>query len=629
MKDCQSQYKARIRSLEEVIAWRNRSCRLIQLLRSLLFLLFAACLVAALTGNLSGLLAYVLPGLPLLALFATAAYHETVESRQRSDQIRLSINQQQIRRLERDWAALPQVPFDVPPEAACLSNDLDLFGKASLMKLACIARTPLGIRKMGQWLLEPCSPEEILKRQRAVAELKDEFELREELQLLSHTVAAAQTDPGELLAWADGNLWLDRRKWLLWFGRLSAALVLCCLIGFFFPGAPRMILGGLGLVLVIINIGFTVFYSGSIHSIFNAVGYRQKDVAVFVDLFRLSSRLSEDDACLGEIRQELVSGKNNAVSATGNLRTIIGMAQMRRSGLMFLVYILFQFLFLLDIHTLWWLEKWQRKYGMRVAAWLHSVATLESLVSLSNLAFHQSDWVFPRIDTRESQVVSEQIGHPLLPDQQRVCNDVEIGPADTMLLVTGSNMSGKSTLLRSIGLNCVLAQAGSVVCAKSMSLPPLRIETSMRIGDSISDGVSFFMAELKRLRQITREAEQLEKDPERVLLFLLDEILQGTNSRERQIAVIRVCEHLLESKAIGAISTHDLELAEADKIRSRCRTVHFREFFEQNPAGQQEMKFDYLMRQGTSPTTNALKLLEMVGLGWKEDPPGADSGKSG
>ena len=199
-------------------------------------------------------------------------------------------------------------------------------------------------------------------------------------------------------------------------------------------------------------------------------------------------------------------------------------------------------------------------------------------------------------------------------NESRVPNDVQVGPPGTVLLVTGSNMSGKSTLLRSVGVNVVLGQMGSVVCADQLSMPPMHIETSMRIADSLADGVSFFMAELKRLKEVVDTAKAHQGDNPRRMLFLLDEILQGTNSRERQIAVSRVVRKLIDESAIGAISTHDLDLATTGDLEKACQTVHFSEQFKEVD-GKKQMTFDYRMKSGIAETTNALKLLEIVGLG--------------
>jgi DNA mismatch repair ATPase MutS len=197
-----------------------------------------------------------------------------------------------------------------------------------------------------------------------------------------------------------------------------------------------------------------------------------------------------------------------------------------------------------------------------------------------------------------------------------VPNDVTLGPPGTFLLVTGSNMSGKSTLLRSIGMNVVLAQAGGPVAALSFRLPPVLLATSILVEDSLVDGVSFFMAELLRIRQVVDAAGRA-RDAGRVPLYLLDEILRGTNTQERQIAVRRVLSHLLAAGALGAVSTHDLELAQIPELAAACQPVHFRENFAPGAErqGKPVMTFDYLLRPGVATTANALKLLDLVGLG--------------
>jgi hypothetical protein len=612
--DRKAVYQNEMVRLAKVIAWRDRVSAMIGLGRGILFLIAVLCIIGSLTGILIGAWAYIIPSLPLVILIILAAYHETILDRQILDRNKADINHDQIHRIEHNWSKLSEPKIEIPPERFHLCKDLDLFGQASLFKILSITKTPLGVRTLAGWMMNPADPDQIQKRQQAVNRLTDQLQLREELQLLAKSVADSRTDPDHLLEWAKGSLWLEKRPGLRYFTRVSSCLMLGLLIGFFLPGAPRIFLGGASLGLLLVHFGLTAIFSGSIHGIFNSVGYRQRDVSNYFHLFLLSRKLPEDCELLESIRNQLSSGDHNAVICIKSLQRIIGIAQMRRNGLMFLVYLCVQFLFMIDFHTLSWLEKWHKQNAERVQHWLWSLAEWEALTSLSNLAFHHPEWTFPKIDQRLGTLTAFGLGHPLINGNDRVCNNVTVGPTQTILLVTGSNMSGKSTLLRSIGLNAILAQMGSAVCAGKMEMPSVQIETSMRIGDSVSDGISFFMAELKRLRQITVEAENLKQVPGKTLLFLLDEILQGTNSRERQIAVVRVCHHLLESQAIGAISTHDLELAEAPEISNRVQAVHFREFFETSTDGKNEMKFDYLMREGVSPTTNALKLLTMVGL---------------
>jgi len=204
------------------------------------------------------------------------------------------------------------------------------------------------------------------------------------------------------------------------------------------------------------------------------------------------------------------------------------------------------------------------------------------------------------------------LGHPLIPADRRVANDVTVGPPGSFLLVTGSNMSGKSTLLRALGVNVVLAQAGAPVCAAALEMPPVSVCTSMRVQDSLEEGVSYFMAALQRLKLVVSAAEAAgPADP--LLLYLLDEVLQGTNTAERQVAVRRILRHLLRLRTIGAVTTHDLELAACEELATSSEAVHFTEGVEHED-GAARLTFDYRLRPGVATSRNALKLLKMVGL---------------
>jgi DNA mismatch repair ATPase MutS len=205
-------------------------------------------------------------------------------------------------------------------------------------------------------------------------------------------------------------------------------------------------------------------------------------------------------------------------------------------------------------------------------------------------------------------IAGKSVGHPLLPDDRRVSNDVDLGPPGSVLLITGSNMSGKSTLLRSIGLNIVLGQAGGPVCATQFIMPASDLQTSIRVQDSLELGLSYFMAALARLKGVVDAAEH--ERPGRVLVYLLDEILQGTNSVERSLAVRAVARHLLEAGAIGAMTTHDLALAEHEPLKSAARLVHFTETVDEHGA----MRFDYRLQPGLATSRNALRLMQMIGI---------------
>lgn len=583
-------------------------------LRGLTF--FTACglaLAGWVSNELSGTW-YVGAGVSLAAFMVIAFFHEQLladagqmrERRKRCDM--------QTARLDRRWDRIATIDVPVPESYRSLANDLDLFGPASLFQLICMARTSQGKRMLRDWLLEPAKPEEILLRQKAARRLAANYDLRDELDLRGRMLGASQTGPQAFVEWAEGPAWLSRRPWLTWLSRLLTVSVL----GLFVLGLagliePFVLLVSL-LCLIGVNTHVCALYTGTILSIFDNVSSRNNEIRHYWRLFELIAELEDESGFIERMRAGIGKTPREPLIRLQRLMKIMSVANLRRAGLLGIPYIASQLIVLTDFHLLACLETWQRQNGSFVRRWFDAVAQLEALSSLATLAHDHPHWTFPVIGKGEAALQAQAIGHPLLPDDTCVRNDVRIGPRGTFLLVTGSNMSGKSTLLRAVGINVALAQAGGPVCAAELCLPPLQIATSMRVHDSLADGVSFFMAELKRMKQIVDQSRALTNARERTLLYLLDEILQGTNSIERQIAVARIIGYLVAQGAIGAVSTHDLELAGVTDLAGACQTVHFRETIDSNNSRQQ-MTFDYQMRPGLAPTTNALKLLELVGLG--------------
>ena len=239
--------------------------------------------------------------------------------------------------------------------------------------------------------------------------------------------------------------------------------------------------------------------------------------------------------------------------------------------------------------------------------WLEALGELEALTLLATARRDNPGWAAPEFGCAR-EVAADDIGHPLIADARRVANSVKVGPPGSVLLITGSNMSGKSTLLRSIGLNIVLAHAGACVCARHMSLPDCDLQTSIRVTDSLERGLSYFMAALARLKGVVDAAQHERKD--RVLVYLLDEILQGTNSVERSLAVRAVTRHLLDAGAIGAMTTHDLGLADEEPLKSAAQLMHFSETLDADGT----MGFDYVLKPGIATSRNALRLMQMIGI---------------
>ncbi|MGL5097604.1 MAG: MutS-related protein, partial [Planctomycetia bacterium] len=502
----------------------------------------------------------------------------------------------------------PSPDDGVGPVAPGVDADLDLFGRGSLFQLMGSVQTSGGRFRLRDWLLRPADPETIARRQEAVADWAPALDARQELERRGRRTTVDPRWIGRFVDWAEGDFFLDRRPAL----RLYAVIAPLMLFGFLTLDFFDVVSPWCWIFVVMANIVVSFQVCGRIHEIFDQIDGRRRAVKHYETLFDAVVALPHGVAWTQDRRAAL----NVDGGATVNFRRlgrVCDLACLRFSS----AFLAIQTVLLWDFQVLAAAERWKRRQRANVRRWFDAVADAEALAALAGLKHDHPAWAFPNVaGGAAAKLQAAGVGHPLLPEADRVCNDVTIGPPGTMLLVTGSNMSGKSTLLRAVGLNALLAQAGGVVCAASWTMTPLVVATSMRISDSLAAGVSLFFAELRRLREIVDLADAV-REPAAggaTLLFLLDEILQGTNSAERRICVLHVLGRLIERGAIGAASTHDLELAHHPAVASAVQPFHFRESFATTPAGE-IMTFDYRLQPGVATTTNAVKLLELVGLG--------------
>jgi hypothetical protein len=573
------------------------------------------------------------------AMFAAFLVVVTINEpiRDRLDELKRhrSVVRRLIARLQRDWHELATpalsrqlAEVQLTAHRRDVADDLDLLGHASLFHLVSMAATTPGIRTLAHWLSGPAIATVARQRAAAVQSLAPLRDQRLRFYTLARQVGESSGDPDRFAQWATGEPWLASRRPLLIWANVSAALAVALLLMTVIAACGLLptvyFRGGLiGLfLLIVVNLALTGALLGPAHAIFSIAMANRRAVSDYEELFSAATWIPESsDDSLVRIRQTLAGGDRSAVMAMREMQKVAAAGGLRQSAGTFLIYLPLQVLGLWDVRVLNRLEQWQSKYRGDVGCWFDALGELESLLSIAALADEYPGWTQPAWNEPHDAPLlrADWIGHPLLSDDARVCNDVAIGPPGTLLLVTGSNMSGKSTMLRSIGLNVALAGAGTPVCAAKFELPSLELATSIRVSDNLSEGVSFYMAELKRLKSVVDHARDMSQVDDRVCLFLLDEILQGTNSRERQIAVVQVLGHLIKSLAIGAISTHDLELADEPDLQSIATAVHFRETIRPDAEGKEQMTFDYRIRQGVSPTTNALRLLEMVGLGHENE----------
>lgn len=500
------------------------------------------------------------------------------------------------------------------PEAASDEShpyllDLDLFGPASVRALLGPTPSATGSDALRRWLVAPAPPDEIRRRQAAVAALARDPEGRTAL-----AIEGLLVDRVELEAWY---------RFLAWLGREP-------LVPGTIPGWSRAVAWALPVVTLLLALGWglgplpawpwlatltlqtflALRWADPFGSYFKEAGSRSPGLRRHHALFAAWETYETTEPALEEFRAPIVrSGGPRASEEIRSLERWLDAASSHGS----MMHHIYAIAFLWDVHLAAGLERWRGRVGGEVRAWFKALGELEALSALATLAYDQPEWAFPTIRDGTPGFRAEGLAHPLIPDADRKASDLTLDPPGRFLLVTGSNMSGKSTLLRSIGLAAVLGQTGSVVCAREAELTPLRTFTSMRIHDSLTAGISLFMAELLRLKALVDAADEGSASGETpALLYLVDEVLQGTNSEERRVAARRIITHLLDSHAIGAVTTHDLALHEDPRLDQASTKVHFRETVGEE--GDEVLTFDYKLRPGLATSRNALKLLRIVGL---------------
>jgi hypothetical protein len=500
-----------------------------------------------------------------------------------------------LARLAYDLHDAPKTGDDFRDAAHLYSDHLDLFGPGSLYARLCGAQTRAGEDTLARWLLSPSTGEEIRARHAAVDELRSRLDLREDLSVLGPEVAAG-LHPDALADWGERPRLLAGRasRWIA----LGLALSMLA-------AAIAALTTGLGILpLVAVATAELAFALPLRRRVQQALADSRGPVRDLALLAELLGRIEEErfgSTRLAELRASLDTEGLAPSRTISRLQFLVRLLEARQNQL----FAPLAPLLLWSTQIAFAVEAWRAECGPRLRGWIETVGEIEALVDLSRYAWEEPDDPFPEIVDGGPRFDAEQIGHPLIPRERCAFNDLRLDAELSLLVVSGSNMSGKSTLLRSLGSNVLLALAGAPVRARRLTLSPLALGPSLRIRDSLEDGASRFYAEITCLRGIV----DLTDGPIPVL-FLLDEILAGTNSHDRGIGAAAVVRGLIERGAIGLVTTHDLALTKiADALAPRARNVHF-----QDELVEGEMHFDYRIRDGIVTRSNALELMRAVGL---------------
>lgn len=501
--------------------------------------------------------------------------------------------EQGLARLDDRWAGTGATGERFSDPTHPYVEDLDLFGTGSLFELLSTARTHVGEETLAQWLLTPASVEAIRARQRAVTELRPKLDLREDLALLGEGVPSGESARG-LAAWANGPYW-NISGWIRPVSIGISLLTILTLVLWFAGLSPIPFL----LVLIVRQV-YLYRLRVPVQRVISEVDGPGRNLSLLSDILKRLEQEDYESALLSELRAALDIAGSPPSKQIARLNRLVELLDSRRN----FIFAPFAAIFLWPLQCSISIERWRQESGPAVGRWLAALGEFEALNSLASYAYEHPHEPFPELIVSGAHFEASGMGHPLIPEARNVRTDLRLGGEPRVLIVSGSNMSGKSTLLRTAGVNVVLALAGAPVRARSLRLSPLQVGASIRIQDSLQAGASRFYAEITRLRQI------VELTGQRPVLFLLDEILHGTNSHDRQIGAEKVVCGLIERGAIGLITTHDLALARiADELGPYAANVHFEDHLEDG-----QMRFDYLLRPGVVQRSNALELMRSVGL---------------
>ncbi|MCG8448265.1 MAG: hypothetical protein MI725_01630 [Pirellulales bacterium] len=593
----QQRLEARTQTLEQLRRDDDRAANL----RVAVFVLGALCAWAVLG---SWRLPLPLLLLPLSLFVAAVAYHQVVRRKRSSTERAIEYYQHCLDRLEGKWSEFGPTGEEFLNTKHPYASDLDIFGKGSLFQLLGSPVTPGGLSTLAGWLapsaedpLPSCNT--VVRRQNAVRSLRDQLDLRERLAV----IGPAEPSVGntiELHHWLATPSGLTA-PWIRVVAALLGLLGIASLVAWFITGAI-----GIFFIVVLIQIGFIRQLRQPLNSIKQHSAKAVLELRRIVQVVAALETVAGEDKEIARLRSELIQAGSKASATIHRLERWVSQYENTRLNL-FVAPLAFLSMFSVQIACQ--IDLWRKRHGENVEGWFRAAGKLETLLAFSQMHYENSDYCFPELVDSEPKFIASGLAHPLLQPGTAVANDVELTDDCRMLLVSGSNMSGKSTLLRSVGINTALAMAGAPVYARELKLARLRVAAAMRVQDSLQTGTSHFLAELQRIRLVVELAQKKETDGMPVL-FLLDEILHGTNSHDRLVGARGVIHTLLETGAIGMVTTHDLALSDmVTELQQPARNVHFCDQWQ-----DEKMTFDYRIREGVVPKGNALSLMRLLGL---------------
>lgn len=577
----------------------NKVQNLIYRISSLRLILFAAGLAGIVYLWSEGWM--VLTGVTavtLLPFILLINYHNRLFRRKDYLEKVIEVNEHELAALDYDYYSFDDGEEFINP-AHLYSYDLDVFGPYSLFQYINRTCTVLGKNCLAAWLDKHLEKkEEIEARQEAVKELAPELEFRQKFRILGLLYKGKAADEDELKAWAASpsifrnRIFYRMLPWLV--GGTNVACVVLAMAGVISPGA----MGISWTFFVVASFAFT----GRITKMQAVYGKKLQILSTYAQLLRLMEEQPMKSEVLKEVKSWIGDEKQTASHSISRLSKLMHELDQRNN---MYVYAILNGLFFWEIRQIMRIEGWKEQYAAELPRWLTAIAHMDALCSLGTFAYNHPDYVYPTIATGSFRFRAEAMGHPLMNRDKCVRNDIDIEKRPFFIIITGANMAGKSTYLRTVGINYLLACIGMPACAVSLEAYPVHLITSLRTSDSLADNESYFFAELKRLKFIIDKLQAGEE-----LFIILDEILKGTNSMDKQKGSLALIKQFMALQANGIIATHDLMLGTlADVFPNDIRNYRF----EADITGN-ELTFSYRLREGVAQNMNACFLMKKMGI---------------
>ena len=534
-----------------------------------------------------------------LSFIIVAIFHNKKIKKKKEAELYITINERGINRISGDFKEEKDRGDEFLTDNHPFTSDLDIFGRNSLFQMINSTKTKFGREKLSEILSLKHIPskEEIVDRQEGIKELGEKVKWRQELEVRSTFKKSGIKDIDELLKWAETKK--EGKPSLKFIPYIFIAITIISIVLVTLRILPITYL----ILVFMINYLVVKTLTRDLVGIINLFSNHKRDIEAYTNILTLIDNNEFKSNSLKGLKSKLVSENKNAIKEMKALKSLVDWLG-DSSGNAY--YLLLNVTILSDTFILRNLEEWRNLNGNHLKQWLEVMGEFEALSSIANLSFDFENWCYPEI-SNEYRVEAVDIAHPML-GEKAVSNsftlDSKNGVSRKVALITGSNMSGKSTFLRTIGVNLLLSYIGAPVCAKKFSCSIFSIYTCMRTKDNLEESISSFYAEILRIKILIEAAKNGEK-----VFFLLDEIFKGTNSRDRHEGAKVLINQLVNNGAMGLVSTHDLELCDLEKTRNWIKNYNFQEYYEDN-----KIKFDYKLREGRSKTQNAIHLMKLAGI---------------